>query len=324
MNKKLLLISITYDVHADRIEQHAQKNIDVIRLNLDAPHDWEFCYLNGEVLISSKGKIFSAKEVASVFVRRTPNIEKYKVSTPVKYSEFSDYFAMQKFSVFSDCLAILDNIKPFVNPLSSNTRLGKLVQASVANDIGLLTPDTYVGSSPNDAMHFMRKIWAEGGRTCMKPVLNTPVNIDNEPHAAFTKIIDQESIDDVESMKYCPVILQRYTNKAYELRVSVIGDRVFAARIDSQIAGGETAIDWRKYNIPKTPHSPITLPTEINNKLLEFHDRTNLIYSSFDLIYTPDGEYVFLETNPYGQWLWIEDLTGLPISQSISDFLCKI
>ena len=39
------------------------------------------------------------------------------------------------------------------------------------------------------------------------------------------------------------------------------------------------------------------------------------------MVLTPDGRYVFLEINPNGQYLWIEKLTGLPISDAVSDLL---
>jgi glutathione synthase/RimK-type ligase-like ATP-grasp enzyme len=59
----------------------------------------------------------------------------------------------------------------------------------------------------------------------------------------------------------------------------------------------------------------------VEDQILTLQRRLGLIYSAFDLVRTPQGEYVFLETNPFGQWLWIEDLTGLPISKAIADFL---
>ena len=46
-----------------------------------------------------------------------------------------------------------------------------------------------------------------------------------------------------------------------------------------------------------------------------------LNFGCFDFIVTPSGEYVFLECNPNGQWLWVELETGLPISQAIAEFL---
>ena len=44
-------------------------------------------------------------------------------------------------------------------------------------------------------------------------------------------------------------------------------------------------------------------------------------FGAIDMILTPEGEYVFLEVNPNGQWGWIEKLTGMPISQAIADVL---
>ena len=41
------------------------------------------------------------------------------------------------------------------------------------------------------------------------------------------------------------------------------------------------------------------------------------------MILTLDGRYVFLEINPNGQYLWIEEMTSMPISAAICDFLVK-
>jgi D-alanine-D-alanine ligase-like ATP-grasp enzyme len=46
-----------------------------------------------------------------------------------------------------------------------------------------------------------------------------------------------------------------------------------------------------------------------------------LRFAALDFIVTPDGEYVFLEANPNGQWAWIEHETGLPIAAAIADAL---
>ena len=47
----------------------------------------------------------------------------------------------------------------------------------------------------------------------------------------------------------------------------------------------------------------------------------DLRYGAIDLIETPDGEFVFLEVNPSGQWGWIADLGGLPIPEAVADML---
>jgi glutathione synthase/RimK-type ligase-like ATP-grasp enzyme len=48
-----------------------------------------------------------------------------------------------------------------------------------------------------------------------------------------------------------------------------------------------------------------------------------LNFGCFDFIVTPEGEYVFLECNPNGQWLWIEMETGYDISKIMAKNLAK-
>jgi hypothetical protein len=48
---------------------------------------------------------------------------------------------------------------------------------------------------------------------------------------------------------------------------------------------------------------------------------SGLVYGTIDLIVTPDNRYVFLELNSAGEYSWIEELTGLPISEAIADYL---
>ena len=59
----------------------------------------------------------------------------------------------------------------------------------------------------------------------------------------------------------------------------------------------------------------------IARKCREYLAHLGLNFGCFDFIVTPSGDYVFLECNPNGQWLWVEDATGLKISEAIADFL---
>lgn len=50
-------------------------------------------------------------------------------------------------------------------------------------------------------------------------------------------------------------------------------------------------------------------------------DAFNLMFGAFDFIVTPRNEWVFLEVNPNGQWLWLERSLNLNISQKIVEYL---
>jgi glutathione synthase/RimK-type ligase-like ATP-grasp enzyme len=65
----------------------------------------------------------------------------------------------------------------------------------------------------------------------------------------------------------------------------------------------------------------LVLPAEVERRCVELTRRLGLVYGAIDLIVTPAGEYVFLEINPTGEYGWIEDATGLPISDAICDLL---
>ncbi|MEV4171342.1 hypothetical protein [Nonomuraea sp. NPDC049709] len=68
-------------------------------------------------------------------------------------------------------------------------------------------------------------------------------------------------------------------------------------------------------------HSVHHLPDDTARRCVELVAALGVSFGAIDLILTPGGEYVFLEINPNGQWGWIEDLTGLPISTAIADWL---
>jgi len=321
MKKKVLLFSIATDVHANRIETFNNLNVEFIRLNLDTPKDWSLSYQNGEVVVSAINREFGINEIQSVFVRRVPNIDSFEKCVASTFAEYATYIAQQEFSLFSDCLAILDMYVPFVNPLATSSKSGKAIQGKAANEVGFITPATYIGSNPIAAQKFCNDQISAQKELCTKPISNIKVAIDGAQKTRFTEKLSPNNLIDLDSLTHCPIIFQGYVEKSYEIRATVIGSKIYAAKIDSQIAGGQTAIDWRRYNIPKTPHSKYKFPLEIEQKIFALHERLGLIYSSFDFIRTPSGEYVFLETNPYGQWLWIEDLTGLKISEGIAEYL---
>jgi len=119
-----------------------------------------------------------------------------------------------------------------------------------------------------------------------------------------------------------PITLQRYIDKSYEVRYTVVGDDHHVCRIDSQ-QSSRANIDWRRYDLANTPHSLLDPPNNIKRMVTSMMEDLDLEYGALDFIVSPDEEWVFLEVNSMGQWLWIENLTGTGISRSISNWLVK-
>ena len=319
--KHVLIISISQDVHADRVEKLVSVSAPVIRLNMDDPNEWNFEYKNGEPNLRYQSKEFGIENIKSVFLRRLPSPKSFQKLVPKNLGKFTDYIVSQKYAIFQECLSILSRTVTFLNPLRVNEFLGKTIQHFIANRHGLITPETYVGENPDSAKKFIQEFMNNGVRICTKPVENIKIELEDGIKTRFTQLLTPSLLPEINSLKLCPLIFQTYTEKLFEVRGTIVGSKILACRIDSQAAPGDTAIDWRRYNIPKTPHYKYQIPTDIERKIISFHKEIEAVYSSFDLIVDKTGNHIFLETNPYGQWLWIEDLTGLPISKALSEKL---
>lgn len=106
----------------------------------------------------------------------------------------------------------------------------------------------------------------------------------------------------------------------YEVRYTVVGDKHFACAIESQ-ESERAKIDWRRYDIPNTPHREIKICEVIKDNVSALKLEMNLQYGALDFIVDENDDWWFLEKNSAGQWLWIEDLTGINISGSIAKWL---
>jgi hypothetical protein len=141
-------------------------------------------------------------------------------------------------------------------------------------------------------------------------------------HVMMTTPVDERTLNNLDGLNYAPLQFQERITKAYELRVTVVGSRVFSARIDSQkIAGAE--VDWRaKGKESLYDWVEEALPADVERRLLAFCDRTGMQYSAADFIVTPDGEHIFLEANAVGEWFWLEFCSpGFPIAEALVDVL---
>ncbi|MGE0201388.1 MAG: hypothetical protein AB7P76_10520 [Candidatus Melainabacteria bacterium] len=135
-----------------------------------------------------------------------------------------------------------------------------------------------------------------------------------------TRVSAQDLRERATQLTYCPVITQGYVEKQLELRVTVVGDQVFPCAIYSQEGPEENKVDCR-HEIDQLRHERFDLPPEIAAKCVAVVKALGLEFGCMDLILTPEGEYVFLENNAGGCWLWIEELTGMPITAALADRL---
>ena len=192
----------------------------------------------------------------------------------------------------------------------------KPYQLLVATELGLSVPKTLISNKEESVRAFCTSL----AEVVAKPVRSGHVTRDGVESAVFTTKLGKDDLDDLADTQLSPTIYQELIPKKYDIRVTIVGSRIFAAAIDSQ-SDPSACIDWRKTANPKLPHFRIDLPPSLTAKLLDLMSRLSLTYGAIDLVLTPDGRYIFLEVNPNGQWLWLDDMLSLGISRAVAEWL---
>jgi glutathione synthase/RimK-type ligase-like ATP-grasp enzyme len=188
----------------------------------------------------------------------------------------------------------------------------KPYQWAVARDVGLSVPRTLVTNRPEEARRFIDAVGV--GRTVFKAFLAS-LEAWRE-----TRLVKRQDLDRLDSVRYAPVIFQEYV-EGVDLRITVVGDQLFAAEIDAR--NTSYPVDMRMV-VGEAGVKPVVLPPAVTVALLTLQRRLGLAYGAIDMRRTPSAEHVFLEVNPAGQWLFIENRTGLPISQAMADHLARL
>jgi glutathione synthase/RimK-type ligase-like ATP-grasp enzyme len=205
----------------------------------------------------------------------------------------------------------------WVNPRGADRFMGsKPQQLWLAKKCGLKIPETLITNDPQRALEFISEQPNKKAIFKIFSWMDEPTN-----HVIFANVVDRDIVCEyADNIRRTPGIFQQLIPKAHELRITVVETNIFAVRIDSQTRS-DTEIDWRR-NQDDVPYSiESKLPDKFVDRLLDFHSESGLVFGAYDIIVTPEGEYLFLEVNPTGQWLWLEQLTGIPISAAVASAL---
>jgi len=184
--------------------------------------------------------------------------------------------------------------------LSTPGRTGrnKLSVLQLAAAQGLRIPATLI---TNDRGH-LRSFLGEHGRVVTKPIGNCmSVDLPDSNFLMFTSAVEEELLDRLPP-RFFPSLFQERVEKAYELRVFVLDGRCWSMAMFSQ-RSEQTSVDFRgDYGSGTSRSVPYRLPAEVEQRVLRTMEAVKLRTGSVDLIRTPEGEYVFLEINPVGQF----------------------
>jgi hypothetical protein len=317
----ILILAAEEDLHADAVVLALRdRNLPVVRI--DPESDWtentaivvRHDLDDGAWSLSHHGRAFSGRDPVSVFCRS------WNFRRADEQESLEEHLRLHEMGagLAGFCRGLESRF--WINrPWLEDRVESKVVQSRFARRAGLRVPETLVTNDPEQAAHFHAQC---DGEVVVKQLSEVSLidareigREDGVVYGFFTEPVSAEALDrGRESIRSAPVLFQRRIEKAADLRVTVVGDRVFAHRIESQV-GTVARTDFRKDLRLRTDR--IEPPPAIAEALRKLIASWGLHFAACDLVETPSGEHVFLEANVSGNWLWLEGPEEFPILDAV-------
>ncbi len=313
---QIVVITDPQDAHLPFVQRHLKHQMIVVdpRSLLDGA---ELSYqLEGDKMaVSYNGRRLDA--VTGIWYRKPGEVQREDLNVPEELETYSltamQYHAAQVLSCLQNAIWVSD----YYALRKANS---KAWQLEVAAQVGFNTPRTLMTSNPAKARDFVE----QQGRCIVKAHLAYSPAFKDVRKSFLTTEISVNTMPDLTNLHLAPSIFQQYIKTAFDVRVTVIGEKVFAAMIRTSNLDQDSKVrDWRvgHYQGKMQIEAYADFPDEIAQMCIEHTRGMGLRYGAIDLIMDTSGKLWFIENNPNGQWAFVEDATGQPIGKAMADLL---
>lgn len=287
-----------------------RRNANYLRVNRDKFRYYKVVFDIGRltlyITINNKEYIIDNRNLKSIFYRAPIYLhDTYKPNLSVEKQLYRS-----QWTAFLRNLVLFENAKWLNNPVDTFRAENKMLQLKYAEKNGMKYPHTLLLNS-------VENIGLDSEKEYIIKSLDTVLlRQGNKEAFVYSTVITGKELMESE-FAVAPVIIQEYLYPKVDLRVTVVGGKVFAVKILKE--GNGIAGDWRKEK-ENVDFIEIDLPEDINNKCIEVVKKLGLAFGGVDLI-LHNGIYYFIEVNPTGEWAWLVNKPGLRIDKAICDYL---
>jgi hypothetical protein len=304
----ILIISSVHDYHSRVVQRHLETRghrvfiADILELG----HGAEISYWPEDPGKTewrrADGQCIRLGDVQAVWLRRS-----FPPRVPRQVTEAAErYFIRREWGeLLRGVLVTLE--APFVNDPIATLYATKPLQLALAQRAGLNVPTTVITNSARRAMEFVTPHPERVVHKTFSPYL---------PRMLTTKAWEEGDLRHLRELELAPTIFQTLVAGERELRITIVGDCVFAAEHEPAFLDGRS-----DFSATYRPHD---LPTSVRRALLRLMKSLRLVFGTVDMKIDASGAYHFLEVNAQGQFLWIEIETGLPLSAAMANLLCDL
>ncbi|EMA14668.1 MvdC/MvdD family ATP grasp protein [Haloarcula marismortui] len=314
----ILILSNKYDVSVDFIIKELQdRDYPYLRLNTEDLAELEVTTKlpDFDVIVEKQGKkVNLTEEVGSVWYRRPGEPFEF-VDEENKPDLGTIEYVKEQWSAWLQSLETLPDAT-WVNFPETNRRMeSKIRQLRLADDIGFNTPNTVVTNSSEKVEELF-----EGRETVISKALSSPlISEKDQDKFVFSTQLDEPPSENDDSVSVCPTIFQEALLPKIDYRVTVIGDTVLPVKIEGE--KGDMPVDWRTEK-EDVQFIQTDLPRSVEQLCREYVSEAGLLFGAIDLV-ERDGEFVFLEINPNGEWGWLQKPWDVPVAENLTELLIE-
>ena len=266
------------------------------------------------------GRNDSPQPVTSMYLRRPVERDDHlKLAFPAA-GEVAEAEAWHAFRLAAEALP--RGLFPLGHPVDTERSANKLLQLNLARRHGFAVPETLVANDPVALAGFLHR----HGRVVVKP-LHTAAAYAAADRSTIEQLLWCRGFDAavlaarLQPGQRTQLLVQQAVDKRCDWRLTVLPHTTVACEIDTSSLTPDEP-DWRK-RTKSLPHRLIDLDADFERRLRGFLAALDLPAGYFDFAVARDGTPFFLEMNTNAQWLWIERLTGHPISADIATALAS-
>ncbi|GAA0660315.1 ATP-grasp ribosomal peptide maturase [Streptomyces thermocarboxydovorans] len=306
----VLILTCEEDVTADMVVVHLNDagvpvmRLDPADLTVGVSLSGEFVHGRFRGHLSAGGRLVSLGGLRSVWVRR-PGV-------PAQRAQHASAWLTEEASQALYGMLRGSHARWMNHPDAARRARHKPWQLRLAQQCGLPVPATVITTFPRAAREFAERY----PDLVVKPV--SGAHPQDPPRAVPTSRVAPDT--DFSAVAFGPTLLQRRIAKRADVRLTVVGEKLLAARKAAAPDADAQEVDVR-FAGPGAPWEPAEVPPRTAETVLRYMREAELAYGAFDFVEDADGVWWFLECNQSGQFGFVEVETGQPIARTIAEWL---
>jgi glutathione synthase/RimK-type ligase-like ATP-grasp enzyme len=312
MNPEVLILAGIYDFSADLVCLRLHENgVTYLRLNRESLSENMLTldpFAASLRVEGPAGKMLVGPGLRSIWFRQPVFLR----NTPPQPLSVDEQLERSQWPAFLRALSVFDRVAWMNHPQKTYLAESKPYQLMAARKCGFRVPETRI---TNDGSSIEKDII---GPLVIKSLDTVLLREGDDSLFTYTTLTDGVTLS-VQDLRAAPVLIQEEVQVKADIRVTVVGDEIFAVKIASR--SGLIRGDWRLVPRDDLVYEDISLGTDTIRSCIQLSRLLQLSFAAIDLMDTDDGTY-FVEVNPTGEWGWITN-TERPIDCAIAKWLAK-